>query len=212
MRPISLRTYIVAFVISVALFSFGILAGVLVTQNINQGLAEELQVLKSRSGEMELLLLLNASPETLCPFYKEQLLKFDSQTTEFGLKLGVLENARGKGDEEVAKLKRDYMVQQIRDFLLVQKINGQCSERISTLLYFYTSPCAECTEQGKVGPPLKQKHPGLMIYAFDVDLGVAAVDALRKAYSITEYPSLVLNGETLEGFQSMGKIESFLGG
>lgn len=206
-----MRTYVVAFVISAVLFGFGILAGVFITQNINQGLADELQVLKSQSGEMELLLLLNASPETLCPFYKEQLLKFDAQTTEFGSKMGVLENARGKGDWEVAKLKSDYMVQQIRDFLLVQRINSQCSERISTLLYFYTSPCVECTEQGKVGPPLKREYPGLMIYAFDVDLGVAAVSALQKAYGITEYPSLVLDGKTLEGFQSKETIEGLLG-
>lgn len=212
MRPISWKTYAAAFVISAFLFGFGILAGTYMTQSVNDGLELQLESLKGRSGEVELLLSMNASQALLCPSLESQLTEFDQQTTDLGSRLDVLENSRGRTDETVLRLKKEYMVQQVRDYLLVQRINAHCSTRIPTVLFFYTnSDCPDCTKQGRVGPPLKQKRPDVMIYALDTDLKTPVVDALQKIHDVRTYPSLVVNGQTMQGYQSVEQIEQKLG-
>jgi len=212
MRPISWKTYAAAFVISAFLFGFGILAGTYLAQNATAGLELELETLKGRSGEVELLLSMNASQALLCPSLQAQLSEFDLQTTALGSRLDVLESSRGRTDETVLRLKKEYMVQQARDYLLVQRINTYCGTRIPTILYFYTNQdCPECTKQGRVGPELKKKRPDVMIYAFDADLGTPVVDALQKINAVTIFPSLVVNGKTLAGFQSVEQIEQKIG-
>lgn len=212
MRPISWKTYAAAFVISAFLFGFGILVGVYLTQSVNQSLELELESLKGRSGEVELLLSMNASNGLICPSLQAQLSEFDRQTTDLGSKLDVLESSRGRTDATVLRLKKEYMVQQARDFLLVQRINDHCGTTIPTILYFYTNQdCPECTRQGLVGPELKRKQPQVMIYALDTDLKTPVVDALQKIHGVSAYPSLVVNGKTLQGYQDVEAIESKLG-
>lgn len=211
MRSISWKTYVAAFLISAFLFGFGILVGVFLTQSVNQSLELELETLKGRSGEVELLLSMNASQTLLCPSLQAQLTEFDRQTTDLGAKLDVLEKTRGRTDATVLRLKKEYMVQQARDFLLVQRINSHCGTRIPTILFFYTNfDCPECTKQGLVGPPLKAKRPDVMIYALDTDLKTPIVNALQQVYGVKTYPSLVVSGKTLQGYQSVEAIEAKL--
>ncbi len=212
MRPISWKTYAAAFLISAFLFGFGILVGTYLTQNATAGLELELETLKGRSGEVELLLSMNASQALLCPSLQAQLSEFDLQTTQLGSRLDVLESSRGRTDATVLRLKKEYLVQQARDYLLVQRINDHCGSRIPTILYFYTNAdCPECTRQGLVGPELKAKRPDVMIYAFDADLKAPIVDALMKVNGVNDYPSLVVNGQTLKGYQSVESIEAKIG-
>ena len=211
-RPISWKTYAAAFLISGFLFGFGILVGVYLTQSVNDSLELQLESLKGRSGEVELLLSMNASQGLLCPSLQAQLSEFDLHTTAFGAKLDLLENTRGRTDATVMRLKKEYMVQQSRDFLLVQRINAHCGTRIPTVLFFYTNQnCPDCTKQGLVGPPLKQKRPDVMIYALDTDLKTPIVNALQQVYGVTTYPSLVVNGQTASGYQSVEQIEQKIG-
>lgn len=213
-RSISWNLYAVAFVISLLLFGAGFLLGLQLTQGVNEGLRQELEVLKARTAELELLSLLKQNSSVdLCPLYGTHLQQFDVQTTEFGQKIDYLERSRGREDAAVQSLKREYLQMQVRDYLLVQRINQECPQKISTILFFYTNQnCPECTRQGEIGPPLKKEMPNVMIYAFDADLGSAAVQALEKIYGVRSYPALVVNGKTLEGYQPKEKVESLLKG
>ena len=210
MRSISWKTYAAAFLISAFVFGIGILVGVFLTQSTSQGLQLELEALSGRTGQIELLLLANTTLSNLCPFYQKQQAQFDVQTSDFGSKLQVLEESRGRADSAVQRLKREYMVQQVRDFLLVERINVQCGAKTPTLLYFYQSPCPECTRQGLEALALKKKRPDVMVYALDVDLKTPAVEALKELHGVNGYPTLVVNGKTAPGFQTLEKIESLL--
>jgi hypothetical protein len=212
LRQIRWDTYIVAFVISVLLFTTGILIGTQLVQTVNTGLANDLQSLRDRTSELELLMLLKQDNSTeMCGFYQGQLQEFDVQTTDFGQKLDILEQNRGRGDATVLQLKREYMLMEVRDSLLVQKINDGCPQKIDTMLYFYSNTnCPDCERQGEIGPPLKQERPDLMIYAFDADLNVSVVNALMRLYNVKEYPALVVDGKTLEGYRSKEEVKGYL--
>jgi hypothetical protein len=211
MRSISYRTYFVAFILSSFLFGVGILAGVYLAQSVNVDLQHELSGLSSQTSELEVLLLFN--PETTpnsCELYRSSFEEFNKETTEFGVKIDALEQNRGIDDPTVRTLKREYNLKQVRDYLLVQKINTQCQSEIPTLLYFYSNNCSKCQQQGKIGPDLKKAHPELMIYALDASLNMPAIKILKQTHDVTEYPTLVLNNQTLKGIQSLNDIEAKL--
>ncbi len=213
MRPISWRTYTAAFVISAFLFGVGILAGLYLAQSAASGLQGELSGLTSQTSELEVLLLFN--PDTtpaLCELYRTSFSGFNRETTDFGVKIDALEQSRGVADPTVLSLKREYNLKQVRDYLLVRKINSECQSAIPTLLYFYTHDCPACQEQGRIGPDLKKAHPELMIYALDASLQMPAVRALEQTHGVTEYPTLVLNNQTLAGLQSRQSIGARLAG
>lgn len=212
MRPISWKTYAAAFLISAFLFGFGILAGAYLQQNANTQFDSEISRLQSQTSQLEVLLLLSPNnTRTLCPFYQSSLAAFDKETTAFGSKLDALEQARGRNDPYVLNLKQEYTLKQVRDFLLIEKTDALCNTQTHTLLYFYTNQnCAECQRQGPVGPQLKADHPELMIYALDTGLQTPAVNALQTIYGVTSYPTLVLDGNRMEGFQTKEKVEKKL--
>lgn len=211
MRPISFKTYAAAFVISAFLFAIGILTGAFIAQDAANQLASEIGLLESRTSELEVLLLFNPNATTtLCPFYQSTLTEFDRETTEFGVKIDALEHSQGPTNQNVLKLKREYTLKQVRDYLLSQKINAECGVNTQTMLYFYSRDCPQCIQQGLVGPPLKRDHPELLIYALDASLDMPAVNALMQIHGITKYPTLVLNGEKLQGFHSKEQIEARL--
>ncbi|MFH1779864.1 MAG: hypothetical protein ABH803_01825 [Candidatus Micrarchaeota archaeon] len=211
-RKISWRLYASAFLISVFVFAIGLLVGLQVADSVNQGLQSELTSLRLRTTELELLFFLNTTTPELCSFYSTQVTSFDADTSDFGARLGFLEEQRGRTDAGVQDLKREFSLMQLRDFLFVKRVNELCPQAgINTVLFFYTNDnCLECTQQGLVGPDLKQINPSkVMVYAFDVDLNSPAVNALLSLYRINHYPSMVVNGETLRGLQTKSEITRF---
>lgn len=215
-REINWRLYVIAFVISAFVFVAGILAGMQLTRSVNDELQNELNALKYRTSELELLSLIGTENNSLvlCEFYETQLSSFDKATSDFGAKLDFLEKSRGRSDSAVQELKREFSLMELRDFLFVEKVKkASCPNlKINTILFFYTNVgCPECTLQGEVGPPLKSENPSrIMIYAFDKDIGSPAVEALMKIYGVTEMPSLVINGKTFAGYRSKNEIEALL--
>jgi hypothetical protein len=212
-RKISWNTYAIAFVISVLLFATGILVGTQLVQSVNQGLQDELRDLQQRTTEIELLTLLSDQQDAgrMCEIYRSSLADFGAQTADFDRKIDILEKSRGKNDPETLQLKKDYLLMQVRDYLLIGKMNSQCPQKTDTVLFFYTNKnCPECSRQGDVGPELKRDRPDVMIYAFDADLGLTVVDALEKINGVTSYPALVVNGQKVEGYADEQKIIAML--
>lgn len=202
-----------AFIISLFLFSAGIVIGSFLTKSVTDSLQTELSVLRSKTTELELLFLFNSSiSPRLCGFYSQQAASFDKETSDFGAKLDFLERKRGRSDAEVVSLKKEFSLMQLQDYLFVSKFNEACpKQKFDSLLFFYTNEnCSECTRQGLIGPELKSQHSNLMIYAFDVDLGSPAVNALREIYGVKSYPSIVVNGVLFENYRSPQEISSLL--
>jgi len=114
-------------------------------------------------------------------------------------------------NSQVIELKKEYSLLEIRDYLLIKKINEKCGEKFTPILYFYTTAnnCTECVKQGYVLTNLREKYPVLRVYSFDYSLNLSALKALLTIYKIkdTELPAVVINDKTYTGFQSLEKIE-----
>lgn len=112
--------------------------------------------------------------------------------------------------EDVLLLKKQYSILQIKDFLLSKKIAEKCHKKINTILYFYDTKkdCSDCEKQGYVLDLFRQQNPDVKIYSFDYTLDLSSIKAMNKVYKIGgNLPSLVINGKTLNGFQSIEQVD-----
>lgn len=127
-------------------------------------------------------------------------------------KLSFAENQRGITDPDVISLKKYYSLLEIKDYLLMKKVDTRCKEKSVSILYFYTNKkCDDCTKQGYVLTKLREDHPELKIYSFDYDLDLNAIKTLISLYKIgKELPAIVIDTKTYNEFQSVEDIRKII--
>ncbi len=130
-----------------------------------------------------------------------------------GDKLSYTEESRGSDDAEVLNLKRYYSLLQIKDFLLMQKVNERCGGKTLSLIYFYsnTGDCADCEREGYVLTRLREDYPELRVYSFDYNLDLSAIKTLTSIYNIeNKQPALLINDRVYYGLKTVEDIKEVL--
>ncbi|MDQ3075536.1 MAG: hypothetical protein M3Q34_00175 [bacterium] len=134
-----------------------------------------------------------------------------SELGELGRKLEWGQDNLGS-TEEVTYLRKYYSLLQIKDYLLMKRINTRCNVKSAFILYFYTTAenCSECERQGIVLSSLRDKYPELRVYSFDYSTDLSAIKSMLQIYKIedTKLPALVVDDEVLTGFQSIDELEA----
>lgn len=115
---------------------------------------------------------------------------------------------------DISQLKKYYSLLQIKDFLLMKKIQERCDTPIYSILYFYTNAdnCTECVKEGYVLTELRATYPDLRVYSFDYNLDLSAVNSLIAIYKVddTKLPALIIGDKVYTGLQSIADIEEKL--
>ena len=134
-------------------------------------------------------------------------------STELGTleeKLSYTERDRGSDDTEVQTLKRYYSLLEIKDYLLMNKINEKCHKTPISIIYFYSidNKCQDCEKEGYVLTRLRETYPDLRVYSFDYNMDLSAVKTLISINKIkNELPAIVIKDKVYYGFQSIEDIE-----
>ena len=113
--------------------------------------------------------------------------------------------------EEISTLKKQYTLLEVRDFLLTNRVAERCKQPSMTILYFYgtSEKCPDCVKQGYVLDAFREAHREARIYAFDYNLDLSTIKALRDIYKVSgDLPALVINETTYSGFQSFEQLEA----
>ena len=136
------------------------------------------------------------------------------ELSELGDKLSYTEENRGSDDAEVLNLKRYYSLLQIKDFLLLQKVEERCGKnKAISIIYFYSNlgDCEDCEKEGFVLTRLRQDYPDLRVYSFDYNLDLSALKTLTNIYNIkNEQPAIIINDRVYYDFQSIEDIHKIL--
>ncbi len=118
------------------------------------------------------------------------------------------------GDQtQLALLKQQYSVLEVKDFLLTKRIAERCKQNTVTILYFYANKdiCQDCVNQGYALDALRQQYPSIRLYSFDAHLDSSTIRALLSIYKIpSTLPSLVIDGKTYSGFMSVDALKKAL--
>lgn len=130
-----------------------------------------------------------------------------------GARLSFLEDTRGSGDSEVIRLKQDYSLLEIKDYILMNSMAQKCHTKPTFILYFYsnTADCTQCADAGIVLTALREKYPDVRVYSFDYDTKISAIETLENVYNVkAEFPALVIHSKPTYGLKSLSDIESIM--
>lgn len=207
---IDTKKYMLAFVVTALVF-FGAL---LISNRFSEKRIEEI-----KSIENNIALDILAS-ETQFALLKESSCKavdhrtaFSEELNNLAQKLSYMEEDLGEGSKEVLDLKKYYSLLQVKDYLLVGKINEKCGIKPITIIYFYSNKgdCNDCKREGYVLTKLREEFPELRIYAFDYNLDLSVVKTMKSLYGIKNtLPALVIWDEAYYGFKSPEDIEKII--
>ncbi len=206
MRKISKEKYLVAALITFGVFLLGLLLGLVVESkrvSYIDGLDRE-QKLGYESLQLQYAFIDQLSQEKNC----------DAVSKTFALTVDSLESSRIKlesFDEDSSLnrhdfdlLKREYVLAQIRFWLLEKKKKELCGTESVSVLYFFTDSktCPKCDEQSFILTYLKKRFKDkLLIFSFDSKLeGEPMINLLKSTYEIYTYPTLIIDGDKHEGF------------
>lgn len=129
-------------------------------------------------------------------------------------RLSYTEERLGSDNEEVVKLKQQYTLLEIKDYLLMKRLAKECKNlKPVFVLYFYSNEgdCPSCAEAGYALSYLRETYPGLRVYSFDYNLDLGALKTLRAVLGIKEpLPAYVINGKNFNGLTSLTELEEKL--
>jgi len=126
-------------------------------------------------------------------------------------KLKFIESQLGSDDENVILVKRQYIILQIKDYLLVRELAKRCNEHLFTILYFHSNDCvADCRNQSIVLDRFHEIFPEIRIYWLDQGLDDPVMNTLVSMQKIDRSPSLIVNEKKYAGFQSLDELVATL--
>jgi hypothetical protein len=204
------KRYLLAFAITAAIFAtaFYIAARLDNARIANIRETEDSIAIDILSSETQFALLGNVDCATLSenPVLSDELNNLASQ-------LSVAEANLGTTNPEVVRLKKQYSLLEIKDYILLQNITQKCALKPVYVLYFYSNSrdCTDCARVADVLTYLRGQYPDLRVYSFDYDLDLSALKTLISLHNVSgTLPALVVNNrnpiygpQTLESIQNV---------
>ncbi len=207
-RRIDKSKYLTVFAMTTLVFIIGISVGNFFSGEKLKQIEYIGQDLKTDTVAMELQYELIA--ENPCDHVNSSLLA--DELYEMASKLDYMENQMGEDDRSVMGLKEYYSLLEIRHWLFMKKTAKQCNQTGERILFFYTNEddCKRCKEQGFILTWIRSNYEDVYIYSFDHTIENAALDTIKRMYSIEGTPSMIVGKETYNRFMSKKDIEKLL--
>lgn len=207
-RKISREIYITAGIITFIVFILGVGLGFVLTNTRENIIAEQnnLQKLDFESLQLQYLYLNVLSKEQNCPVAQTALQKNLNQIDKTRIQLeGFLATILNENNEDFLNLKREYMISELRYWLLSIQVREICGNENVPILYFYSNnDCGDCVLQGNILTFLKDRYAEkILIFAIDADFDrEPGIDIMKVSYGVKTTPALVVDDETYEGLMT----------
>jgi len=214
-RKISFKAYLIALLITLIFFSFGILVGKYFAYQQLDTLRLSQKAISAFFSLFELRgAILNKT--AYCNLSWSDLWK---EKVEIGEILTELELRLGKTNKRVIEQKIIYNEVQFKTLKLAEKVNKECRYNWTLILFFYTNNKKdkkgdyELSElQGYVLDTIYEiDREKIKIFSFDINALDNETQKLIANYSIKSVPSLVINKKLYEGFRSKYEIQKIIG-
>ena len=201
MRHFEPSRYIAAAAITCGIFLLGLFLGPVVEGKRIAALQEQekAQGLEFSSLQVQFQYIDQLSKANNCEAVA-QTFEANLQSLERSrIKLDTFSKESTINQQEYETLKREYMLAQLRYWMLAKRTKELCRRDIVDVLYFFhtTETCPSCDSQSFVLDYMKKLFKeDLLIFAVDGTLASEPmIPILVQTYNITEYPTLLINGE-----------------
>jgi hypothetical protein len=207
MKNLNWKKYVWTFLITVAIFA----TAIILSNYFNNKKIASLRDIEDKisidimSSETQYALLAESSCKDLSSDILSQELNALAQ------KLIYTEANLSQNSVDLKRLKTYYTLLQIKDYLLMKKISVKCSTKPVFILYFYSTDCPACEQQGYVLTYLREQYPNLRIYSFDYNLDNPALKTLISLYKVEKTtPAIVINDKVYNGLTDKDKLTKLL--
>ena len=216
MRKITAEIYIIAAVITLAIFSLGILSGVVIE---GKRLAyieskDSAEKINFESLQVQYLYLSTLNENDACPAFSASLNKYIDQTESIRMRMENYLEGSGVYKDEFLLLKRQYTISQVNYWILAEKTRDMCKTDLVTILYFHSKDCAGCREQGFVLDYFKKMLGNrLLVFSFDANFAdEPMIGLLKNTHNVTETPAVIIGDKKFTGFVSKDELKNELCG
>ncbi len=195
------KRHVVALLITLVIFSIGIIIGSKLTGERIAFTKEDIekQQIEYESLQMQLLYLTgqeNKNCNALLDSLERNIYGLENSRVK-------LENyIQGSEEGDFNLIKRDYMLTEIRYWLLASEAKKVCPSDITSILFFYATDeeCGDCGAQGHILTYLKSIFgEKLLVFSLDVNFDEPMIHILKENYGVKELPSLVMEDEVYSG-------------
>jgi len=132
------------------------------------------------------------------------------ELSEMARRVKFMETQLSYDDPQVAMIRDQYALLQIKDYILKKQLKERCGQNIETILYFYGPDCSKCKDQSIVLDEIGSRYPQIRIYWFDINSKTPAMTTLLSMFSVKDVPAVVIKDKYHSGFQSLENIEKYL--
>ena len=206
MVRIKLKTkrYLISFLLTLSIFIIGLFVGLYFNQErisyiedlaFNQKLDYDSMQLQyayvELIGEENSCLALSKTLETSILSLEDTRIKIEKYSQDFNL-----------DDDKYISLKRQYILAELKYWLLAKKTKEICNRSEVSLIYFYSNEdCDDCSGQSYILTYLKEFFGNeLLVFSIDESFDEEPmVSILKNVYNIKNYPTLIIGDKKLEG-------------
>lgn len=134
-----------------------------------------------------------------------------NELSDLGSRLAYAESQLGSDNLQVLRLKDQYSLLEIRDYMITKQLAAACGTKPPvTVLYFYSNAgdCPDCDKAGYALSYLHDTYPKLRVYSFDYNLDLGALKTFIAVTKVkNSLPAFVINGKQIYGFTSLPDLE-----
>lgn len=206
MRGLSRDKYIIAGVVTLGIFLLGLFLGLAIEGkrvNYIDSLSRR-QNLDFSSLQLQYTFIDQMSQEKNCLAVQRIFEQNIDNLESTRIRLENFDRDATLNKNEFDLLKNEYVLAQIRYWMLAERTKKLCGADIVSVLYFFSDEkeCPDCDRQAFVLTYLKKKFKDrLLIFSFDSKFeSEPMILLLKKTYNVSKYPAIAIEGKTKAGF------------
>jgi cell division protein FtsB len=105
--------------------------------------------------------------------------------------------------QEYIDLKERYIIASLRTWIIARQNHHTCGNNPTPLLYFYSSNCIVCIEQGKALDGAREffaaGNDTIVVFTIDANADLPAVELITDYYGITNVPAIIVGDDARQG-------------
>jgi hypothetical protein len=200
-RTFSWKKHLAAFLITCLLFVIGFMIGLRVS-DYRLTLLQELNAEQRADFEsLQLQYAYLSTSNTSCVALQNALENSVSQLEDSRVKLEQYLEASSTPTAFMLE-KREYMLAEIRYWLLTGQTEKACGKDHVRILFFYQDDdtCQDCSAQGYILTSLKDTFKEkLLIFSLDATSDEPMVEIIKDVYNVSTTPGIVVDEEVFSG-------------
>lgn len=214
-RKISKDKYIVAGVITFLIFMLGLTLG-FVIEDHRYNLIEEInmeQEVEYISLQSQYLYLQAFGNYNNCPVLSTTLKETVEDLSNSLSRVIAFEEENEISDIRKDLVMRRYILDNLRYWLLAKESKEKCNLDIVPILYFYSTDCPSCPNQGTILTYFKQLfEEQLLVFPINLDLRnqEPMVEIMVSQFNVSKYPTLIIDNKKFEGVVKRDQLKEVI--